>query len=515
MDKLLDVASLVVFAFGAVAFSILTVFYWGERLRRKTPRKPTVFPEFTLVCAAAFVNSLFFHAAIVDDLTSGLLPPLMLHLVFEGGRRWRWTLIAMYGAGIASALARGLFENDLLDLAPAVMLAAASTTGLLLQAFARRPLKAGERAHRRWIGALLALMLVCAAANLAGFGALAGPLPDYLLLTFFCVTLYYRERLVFFDLLVKRGVFFAVGLAAVVRLPWSYATVTLALWFVAPWVYAFVERAVDRAWLRRPYSAQDAERQFIRDIQSATTEDELRSTAAASLGGIFQTAAEVAFDASAVAADDGLAEGSIRLAPRPDGIPFLSDDRRLLQSLAGALGVVRENVRFREREQRLRWLASRAELKALRAQINPHFLFNALSVIAGLVHYQPELADETIEQLAQVFRYTLRKSENEWAPLAEEVDFVSSYLRIEKARFGERLQFHCDVDPAAARLLIPAMSIQPLIENAIKHGVSAVEGCGTVTLRAALEDGLLSVEVMDNGPGFPTGFSLEERGDGH
>jgi len=177
--------------------------------------------------------------------------------------------------------------------------------------------------------------------------------------------------------------------------------------------------------------------------------------------------------------------------------------------------VVRENVRFREREQRLRWLASRAELKALRAQINPHFLFNALSVIAGLVHYQPELADETIEQLAQVFRYTLRKSENEWAPLAEEVDFVSSYLRIEKARFGERLQFHCDVDPAAARLLIPAMSIQPLIENAIKHGVSAVEGCGTVTLRAALEDGLLSVEVMDNGPGFPTGFSLEERGDGH
>lgn len=146
MDKLLDVASLVVFAFGAVAFSILTVFYWGERLRRKTPRKPTVFPEFTLVCAAAFVNSLFFHAAIVDDLTSGLLPPLMLHLVFEGGRRWRWTLIAMYGAGIASALARGLFENDLLDLAPAVMLAAASITAgaRSSRSFSNRPLANAE-----------------------------------------------------------------------------------------------------------------------------------------------------------------------------------------------------------------------------------------------------------------------------------------------------------------------------------------------------------------------------------
>ena len=197
-----------------------------------------------------------------------------------------------------------------------------------------------------------------------------------------------------------------------------------------------------------------------------------------------------------------------------NGGVFMSDDRRLLQSLAGALGVVLENVRFREREQHLRWLASRAELKALRAQINPHFLFNALSVIAGLVHYQPELADETIEQLAQVFRYTLRKSENEWAPLADEVEFVSAYLRVEQARFGERLRFQCDVDPRAARLLIPAMCIQPLIENAIKHGVSGMEGRGAVGLRAGVQDGVLLIEVSDNGPGFPPGFSLEGPGDG-
>src|SRR5439155_15502464 len=102
---------------------------------------------------------------------------------------------------------------------------------------------------------------------------------------------------------------------------------------------------------------------------------------------------------SAVLVQDGAPYVSILLTPRPDGIPFLSDDRRLLQSLAGALAVVLENVRFRvdrrlqeEREQQLRFLASRAELKALRAQINPHFLFNALSVIAGLVQYEPELA---------------------------------------------------------------------------------------------------------------------------
>jgi LytS/YehU family sensor histidine kinase len=214
--------------------------------------------------------------------------------------------------------------------------------------------------------------------------------------------------------------------------------------------------------------------------------------------------------------------GCIRLKARPNGVPFLSDDRRLLQSFARTLSLLLENVRFRvdrrrqqEREQELRWLAGRAELKALRAQINPHFLFNTLSVIAGLVHYQPELADQTIEQLAQIFRYTLRKSESEWAHLAEEVEFVSAYLRIEQARFGERLQLQFDIDPAAGNLLIPAMSIQPLIENAIKHGVSAAEGCGMVGLRVALERDSLSIEVSDNGPGFPPGFCLENAGNGH
>jgi len=293
-------------------------------------------------------------------------------------------------------------------------------------------------------------------------------------------------------------------------------------WLVGPWVYDRVARAIDYGWLRRPYSAVEAERQFIRDIQGAATEDDLRGRAEGSLGGIFQAPATVRFDGAAGGDPDGLSAESISLAARPDGIPFLSDDRRLLQSLAGALAVVLENVRFRvdrrrqeEREQQLRWLASRAELKALRAQINPHFLFNSLSVIAGLVHYQPEKADEAIEQLAQVFRYTLRKSEHEWALLGEEVEFVSAYLRIEQARFGERLQVEFDVDPAAAHLPIPAMSIQPLIENAVKHGVSAVEGHGTVGLRASLENGRLRLEVSDSGPGFPPGFSLENGGEGH
>jgi LytS/YehU family sensor histidine kinase len=184
--------------------------------------------------------------------------------------------------------------------------------------------------------------------------------------------------------------------------------------------------------------------------------------------------------------------------------------------------VVLENVRFRvdlhrqeQREQELRWLTTRAELKALRAQINPHFLFNTLSVIGGLIQCQPELADQTIEHLARVFRYTLSKSENEWSPLAEEVEFIAAYLRVEQARFGERLQVDYAVDPQAARIPIPAMCIQPLIENAVKHGVSAVSGRGIVGLRAVLDGALLSVEVSDSGPGIPPGFTLQTPGDGH
>ncbi len=193
----------------------------------------------------------------------------------------------------------------------------------------------------------------------------------------------------------------------------------------------------------------------------------------------------------------------------------MSDDVRLLDSLARTLDVVLENLRLRQRRQELQLLASRAELKALRAQINPHFLFNALNAIAGLIQERPQLADETIERLAQVFRYTLRKSDAEWARLEEEVEFIEASLQVEKARFGERLRVEFDVDPAAGAALIPAMSIQPLIENAIRHGVSAVEGGGVVRLRAGLAGGYLEIEVFDNGPGFPPGFDLEQCEDGH
>ncbi|MBZ5581468.1 MAG: histidine kinase [Acidobacteriia bacterium] len=549
--QFLYAASLVVFIFGALSFSVLTLFYWREPRRRAG-----VFPVFTLACAAAFVLGLLLQVVtaplwaaamgLARQLATGLIPPLMLHLVYEdegahlrAAKAWRRGLAAYYILAVAAAAVNSLADAGVLppgwaaglDRAPAVAWGVTAALGSLLQASSRRPRRP------RWIPILFILMLFSAAANLLQPGPFVGLAPDYLLLAFFAATLYYRERLVFFDLLIKRGAFFAIGLLGftvffafrpVEQRPWIGALLLSPLWLAGPWVFERLSRFIDRVFLKRRYAPAEAERQFVEAVQAAAAVPDVRARAESSLAAIFQTKAEVQFESRSGLAPipPGLAAEcgrvSAALSPRPDGIPFLSDDVRLLHSLVRTLDVVLENVRLRQQRreeeiqrQELRLLASRAELKALRAQINPHFLFNALNAIAGLIQERPQLADETIEHLAQVFRYTLRKSDAEWVRLEEEVEFIAAYLRVEQARFGERLRVEFDVDPAAGGVPIPAMSIQPLIENAIRHGASAVEGCGVVRLRARLAGGALEIEVFDNGPGFPAGFDLERCPDGH
>jgi signal transduction histidine kinase len=574
--KLLYLASLITFTFGALTFSVLTLFYWRERRRRASG---LVFPFFTVSCASAFLINLLLRIAdglnaesnlatgllLALALVIGFLFPLLFHVVYAeeqhdlpGGRAWRWILIGYYAASIGIALAKGLDDSELiatgwsdqLNLAPALMLGLAGTLGLLAQIQSRRQLSIVEGRHRLWIRVLLCLTILCAVANLAQVGTFVSLLPDYLLLAFFCVTLYYKERLTFFDLLIKRGAFFALALVALTAAfavgpsvsarfpadwsrPWISALLFTPFFLMGPWIYAWLAHGIDRVWLRCRYSPEEAERQFVHDIQIAVGEEDLRLRAGNSLRNIFQAPAGVQFDCERVPPREpegglmveleqhGQRLGWAALDARPNCIPYLSDDARLLQAVGRTLSVVLENVRFREqqqqreeREQQLRLLASRAELKALRAQINPHFLFNALNAIAGLIQDQPQLADETVEQLAHVFRYTLRRSEKEWVRLDEEVEFVLAYLRVEQARFGDRLQLNIEVDPAAGAIPVPAMSIQPLIENAIKHGICAAEGRGRIGLRATLAGEILCIEVTDNGPGFPAGFSLGEAVNG-
>jgi LytS/YehU family sensor histidine kinase len=153
----------------------------------------------------------------------------------------------------------------------------------------------------------------------------------------------------------------------------------------------------------------------------------------------------------------------------------------------------------------LRELAARSELKALKAQINPHFLFNALNSISALIESDPDAAERTLERLAGIFRGTLLASEKESVTLRKELELVDAYLDIERARFGERLRVTQSVSEAAAGVLVPPLILQPIVENAVGHGISPrVEG-GHVSIEARVERGRLTVIVEDDGPGMGDG----------
>ena len=121
-------------------------------------------------------------------------------------------------------------------------------------------------------------------------------------------------------------------------------------------------------------------------------------------------------------------------------------------------------------EERLTRLKMKAELEALQAKINPHFLFNTLNSIASLISENPKAAETTIEKLSELFRYTLKDADKSTVTIGEELEIVRTYLEIEKVRFGDRLQYTINYDGSVLDLQIPALLIQPLVENSIKHG---------------------------------------------
>jgi signal transduction histidine kinase len=160
-------------------------------------------------------------------------------------------------------------------------------------------------------------------------------------------------------------------------------------------------------------------------------------------------------------------------------------------------------------EEQLRSLATEAELKALRAQIDPHFLFNTLNTIAYLIHTDSSQAEATVERLAEMFRYVLVSSERGLVPLEKELAFVDNYLEIERARFGERLRVTREVSPEARPVLVPSLILQPLVENAVRHGCGP-DGSVDLTIRARRQGDAVTVAIADRGPGIPPGFRIGE-----
>ena len=185
------------------------------------------------------------------------------------------------------------------------------------------------------------------------------------------------------------------------------------------------------------------------------------------------------------------------LGPRVGGRRYLSADLddldRLRSEAVGRLDSLR-------RDEQQRMLAE-AELQALRAQINPHFLFNALNALYGVIPRAAPGARQTLLNLAEILRYSL-DSKRQYVPLEEELRVVEAYLAIERLRLQERLSVSVECDDAARTAMIPAFTIQPLVENAVKHGISGSLRGGNILVTVRTRGGHLSIEVVDDGVGF-------------
>ena len=163
---------------------------------------------------------------------------------------------------------------------------------------------------------------------------------------------------------------------------------------------------------------------------------------------------------------------------------------------------LREVEEVRLVEAQLHEQAAKAELSALQARINPHFLFNTLNTISALLAEEPAKADDVVQTLADLFRYTFKAAHAGAVPLSEELEFVDGYLAVERARFGDRLQVRWTIDPEARAARIPGLLLQPLVENAVGHGIAPVPGGGTVRIGAQMDGDRLVVEVEDDGAGL-------------
>jgi hypothetical protein len=171
------------------------------------------------------------------------------------------------------------------------------------------------------------------------------------------------------------------------------------------------------------------------------------------------------------------------------------------------------NRRARARELQageLRVQLVQARLMALRMQLNPHFLFNTLNTISALIHERPDDADRMVVRLSELLRLTVEGGCPQEVPLSRELAFLQRYLAVEQVRFEDRMEVVYEIEPGASQVLVPCLILQPIVENAVRHGIEARESAGQIRVVARRQGDRLHLEVADNGPGLPAGQPLRE-----
>jgi two-component system LytT family sensor kinase len=174
-----------------------------------------------------------------------------------------------------------------------------------------------------------------------------------------------------------------------------------------------------------------------------------------------------------------------------------ADELRVVREAASLVAAQLELSVVAEQEERL----ARAELRALRAEISPHFIYNALAAVAGDIHTRPDEARELLTDFAEFTRYLFRDGRS-YVTLAEELEHVERYLHLEQARFRDRLHVTIEVEPETAGAVVPAMSVQPLVENAVRHGVERRAGDGRIVIASRMVGSDVELRVTDDGSGI-------------
>jgi hypothetical protein len=304
------------------------------------------------------------------------------------------------------------------------------------------------------------------------------------------------------DVILKRSLWLlaSVALATLLGSTLTDVLAIAAAMLAAPALLRAIGAFVDHAVLARPDFAE-ATRALEASWRRATEPAQLVDAALASVRTALH--ADARWDDDARRIDVTVSHQARTLMQQE--LAFLDAVGTQLAHRLDALQFQQEQRALHLREERLKRLLTEAELKALRTQVDPHFLFNTLNTIADLIASNPVQAERMTERLAECFRYALAKHSRDLSTLDEELDFARQYLEIEQVRFGDRLRVTLSRGDASGREEVPSLLLQPLLENAIRHGLAPVREGGCVSVEAARDGGMLRLRIEDDGVGLRAG----------